>query len=87
MTIFSQHGILSRLFNRLIAILTEEMNMPILSCGDMTCDNPEALRGLEPDECFYLDNESLVRVKEEIDLSTDPPPDLAIEIELSPAIG
>ena len=85
MTISSKHGRLSRLFNRLIVVLTEELNMPVLGCGDMTCDNEAALRGLEPDECFYLENEPLVRGKEEIDLATDPPPDLAIEIELSRA--
>ena len=85
MTISSRHAILSRLFNRLIVVLTEELNMPVLGCGDMTCDNEAALRGLEPDECFYLENEPLVRGKEEIDLATDPPPDLAIEIELSKA--
>ena len=83
MTISSKHGILSRLINRLIAILTEEMNLPILSCGDMTCDNEQVLRGLEPDECFYLDNEPRVRGKEEIDLTIDPPPDLAIEIDIT----
>jgi Uma2 family endonuclease len=40
-------------------------------------------RGLEPDECFYLRNEPMVRGKEELNLSIDPPPDLAIEVELS----
>lgn len=85
MTISGRHGILSRLLSRMIAILTEELNLPVLSCGDMTCDNEAALRGLEPDECFYLENEPRVRGREDIDLSIDPPPDLAVEIELSPA--
>ncbi len=85
MTISGKHGILSRLFNRLIAVLTEELELTVLGCGDMTCDNEDAERGLEPDECFYLESEPLVRGKEDIDLSVDPPPDLAIEIELSRA--
>ncbi|HLQ44718.1 MAG TPA: Uma2 family endonuclease [Planctomycetaceae bacterium] len=85
MTISGTHGNLSRLFGRLIAVLTEELGLPMRSFGDMTCDNESALRGLEPDECFYLDNEALVREKNDIDLSVDPPPDLAIEIELSKA--
>ena len=85
MTISSKHGRLSRLIAQLVAAIADEMRIPRAQFGDMTCDNPESLRGLEPDECFYLDNESLVRGKEEIDLTTDPPPDLAIEIELSPA--
>ncbi len=36
---------------------------------------------MEPDECFYISNELAVRGKDFIDLSVDPPPDLAIEIE------
>ena len=85
MTISSKHGRLSRLIAQLVAAIADEMGVPRAQYGDMTCDNPESLRGLEPDECFYLENEPRVRGKEEIDLSTDPPPDLAIEIELTPA--
>ena len=85
MTISAKHGMLSRLLGNLVSILTQEFGIPILSCGDMTCDNESVLRGLEPDECFYLDSEPLVRGKDDIDLSVDPPPDLAIEIELSKA--
>ena len=33
------------------------------------CDRLASDQGLEPDECFYLRNEPLVRGKEEIDLS------------------
>lgn len=85
MTISSKHGRLSRLLAQFVAAIADEMGIPRAQFGDMTCDNEEVLRGLEPDECFYLENEPLVRGKEEIDLTVDPPPDLAIEIELSPA--
>ncbi len=85
MTISPRHGRLSRLIAQLVAALADELGIPRAQFGDMTCDNEDALRGLEPDECFYLENESRVRGKEEIDLAVDPPPDLAIDIELSPA--
>lgn len=49
----------------------------------MTCDRADLERGLEPDECFYLTNEPLVRSKDEIDLETDPPPDLAVEVDIT----
>ncbi len=39
--------------------------------------------GKEPDACFYLVNEPLARGLREIDLEIHPPPDLAIEIELT----
>lgn len=85
MTISGKHGMLCRLFVALIRALAEELNLPLRCYGDMTCDNEDALRGLEPDECFYIQNEPAVRLKDDIDLTVDPPPDLAVEIELSRA--
>lgn len=85
MTISSKHGILCRLFVRLLVALAEEWEIPICPCGDMTCENEPALKALEPDECFYIQNELLVRGKDDLDLTVDPPPDLAVEIELSRA--
>ncbi len=35
----------------------------------------------EPDTCFYLEHESQIRDKTEIDLTVGPPPDLAIEVD------
>jgi Uma2 family endonuclease len=37
--------------------------------------------GVEPDECFYIQNAAAIRGKDRIDLTNDPPPDLAIEID------
>ncbi|NLX95567.1 MAG: Uma2 family endonuclease [Rhodopirellula sp.] len=37
--------------------------------------------GLEPDKCFYIQRREAILGKEQIDLATDPPPDLAIEID------
>ena len=39
--------------------------------------------GAEPDACFYIENWQAVLGKDRIDLSEDPPPDLAIELDLS----
>ncbi|MGF1538753.1 MAG: Uma2 family endonuclease [Elainellaceae cyanobacterium] len=39
--------------------------------------------GAEPDACFYVQNWRAVLGKERIDLSQDPPPDLAIEVDLT----
>jgi Uma2 family endonuclease len=38
--------------------------------------------GLEPDTCFYIENWQAAIGKERIDLSIDPPPDLAIEVDI-----
>ncbi|MDB9529799.1 Uma2 family endonuclease [Oscillatoria sp. CS-180] len=39
--------------------------------------------GLEPDNCFYFQNEARVRGKLKFDLSQDPPPDLALDIDIT----
>jgi Uma2 family endonuclease len=40
-------------------------------------------QAVEPDECFYIQHEPEIRGKRRIDLSIDPPPDLAIEIDIT----
>src|SRR5689334_12972304 len=45
--------------------------------------SPELERAIEPDECFYLTNEPLIRGKEEFNFEVDPPPDLGIEVNIS----
>ncbi len=49
----------------------------------MTCEREDHDAALEPDDSFYLENERVIRAKEEIDLSVDPPPDLAVEVDLT----
>lgn len=39
--------------------------------------------GVEPDACFYIQNEPVIRGRDRIDLNIDPPPDLAIEIDIT----
>ncbi len=84
MTISAAHANLSRLLAQFVIVLTEELGLPRRSFGDMTCDREDLDRGLEPDECFYITNEPAVRGRDELDLTVDPPPDLMIEIDLSP---
>jgi len=40
-------------------------------------------QGIEPDNCFYIENEAAVRGKDRLDLTKDPPPDLALEIDVT----
>lgn len=43
----------------------------------------EGRSGLEPDACFYIDNYQQILGKQRLDLNIDPPPDLAIEIDVT----
>jgi Uma2 family endonuclease len=40
-------------------------------------------RGLEPDNCYWITHEELMRDKEEVDLRFDPPPDLVLEVDVT----
>ena len=39
--------------------------------------------GIEPDDCFYIQHQAAMVGKDRIDLAVDPPPDLAIEIDVT----
>ncbi|NJP08859.1 MAG: Uma2 family endonuclease [Leptolyngbyaceae cyanobacterium RU_5_1] len=41
------------------------------------------IQGIEPDYCFYIQNRNRILGKERIGLSIDPPPDLAIEVDIT----
>lgn len=77
------HESYKKLIGRLIETFTEEWNIEIRSLGSRTCDRQDLERGLEPDQCYYIQNESLVRGLQRIDLSQNPPPDLAIKVDIT----
>ncbi|MGK7873303.1 MAG: DUF29 family protein, partial [Xenococcaceae cyanobacterium] len=64
-------------------IATEELEIEICSLGSCTWSREDLLKSIEADECYYIQNESHIRGKMQIDLTVDPPPDLAIEIDIS----
>jgi Uma2 family endonuclease len=51
--------------------------------GSTTFKSETMKRAIEADDCFYIENEVAIRGKKRIDLTVDPPPDLALEIDIS----
>ena len=70
-------------FDRFIFALAEELEIEIKSAGSMTLKREDVNRGIEPDNCYYIQTEPTVRGRPQLDLETDPPPDLAIEIDIT----
>ncbi len=70
-------------FGNLIVVLAEELGIEIESAGSTTLKLKSANRGIEPDNCYYIQNEIAFRGKQKLDLTTDLPPDLAIEIDIT----
>ncbi|MFK0733409.1 MAG: Uma2 family endonuclease [Gloeotrichia echinulata IR180] len=67
----------------LVKALLEELNIEFRCLGSTTFKNQIMAQGIEPDQCFYIKNEALIRGKKRLDLTVDPPPDLALEIDIT----
>ncbi|MEH2088296.1 Uma2 family endonuclease [Nostoc sp.] len=70
-------------FDRFIFALAVELKIKIRSAGSTTLKRQPITKGIEPDTCYYIQNEPLIRGKQELDLRTDPAPDLAVEIDIT----
>jgi Uma2 family endonuclease len=73
------------LFGRMIETLTEELGIPVLSGGSTTFKDQLLDCGLEPDECYYIQNEARVRGRM-VKLGEDPPPDLVVEVDITTSV-
>jgi len=67
----------------LIKILLDDLEMNWESFGSTTFKRQEMKSGLEPDDCFYIQNHQVMIGKMRLDLTIDPPPDLAIEVDVT----
>lgn len=77
------HESYKRWLGRILKLITEELDIEIRSLGSTTWRRQDLAKGIEADECYYIQNEAAIRGKMDIDLTTDPPPDLAIEIDIT----
>jgi Uma2 family endonuclease len=77
------HEAVKKLVGQMIEAFTEELSIPRRSLSASTWKRPEQAKGLEADECYYILNHHRVRERRKVDLTIDPPPDLAVEVEVS----
>ena len=73
----------SRFLGDLVFVLTEEMVLPLKRGGSTTLRRRKRQKGIEADECFWIANAHRMAGKRRLDLRTDPPPDLAIEVDVT----
>jgi len=83
MTLSPRHERLKSLFAYLLAVLTEELDLNLVGLGSTTFRRAEAARGLEPDDCYYIPQAERMAGQDTIDLATDPPPDLVVEVDIT----
>src|SRR5712692_9584526 len=78
-----EHENLKHVIATLIELMAEELEMDIEVAGSTTFQREDLSQGFEPDACFYMQNATRIRGQKQIDLDTDPPPELVIEIDIS----
>lgn len=67
----------------LVKDLAEALEIDYETLGSTTWKRQDLLAGVEPDNCFYFQNEQLIRGKLDFDLRRDPPPDVVLEIDVT----
>jgi Uma2 family endonuclease len=67
----------------IVKILLDELELDCECFGSTTFKRQEMNYGIEPDECFYIQNHQAMIGKDRLDLSVDPPPDLALEVDVT----
>ena len=81
MTPLPEHEYFKQSIGLAVNDIADELEMNYDSYGSTTWKKELKKAGAEPDDCFYIQNEPLIRGQLEFDLSVDPPPDLVIEID------
>ena len=77
------HERIKTVIARLLEMYAAEADIPVIGDGTLTLRREALNRGLEPDECYYVQTPAPPATEGEFDLSINPPPDLAIEVEIS----
>lgn len=87
-TLSELHGTVKKCLARIIESYSDVAEIDAEGLGGWTMRRQDLARSLEPDECYSVAHAAYVlsiRGKRRLDLSIDPPPDLAIEVDISPA--
>lgn len=83
MTPLPEHEDNKEIIGDLVKALLEELDIEFRSLGSTTFKDRTMDQGVEPDQCFYIQNEAAIRGKKRIDLTVDPPPDLGLEVDVT----
>lgn len=78
------HQRTKHLLGFLTVTVAEVLGINIAGYGSLTMKNRDRQKGLEPDECFWIQHEAMMRNKTgTFNPRKDPPPDLALEVEIT----
>jgi Uma2 family endonuclease len=82
MTLSSEHEKYVRFFEGMMTAVRLRLRINILCFGSMTMGKRQQRKGNEPDACFYVQNANRIGNRLQLDFAIDPPPDIAVEVEV-----
>jgi Uma2 family endonuclease len=83
MTPLPEHEYYKEVIGVAVQDIAEELDLDYESFGSTTWKRESRMAGVESDNCFYFQNEAAIRGRLDLDLKQDPPPDLALEIDVT----
>jgi Uma2 family endonuclease len=78
-----RHDHFAIMCTRLAHVISDETGCELEGIGSATLKEQLLDKGVEPDACFYVQNAYRITGSLELDLRKDPPPDVAVEIDIS----
>ena len=81
----SRHERWKSLISALVHALAMGLRVSVVGVGNVTVKRATRRKGLEPDAGYYVQRAAVVQPiwDRDLDFETDPPPDLAVEVEIS----
>jgi Uma2 family endonuclease len=82
MSLSAEHENNARFIDQLITALKLRLRINIRSFGSWTMKKSKNQAGKEPDACFYVNTAAAIGNRINLDFATDPPPDIAVEVDI-----
>ena len=86
MTLSVEHESYKTVIGMLIGVLALTRRIKVKHGGSSTLKRLSKKKGLEADQCYWVAHEPAMRHTKRINLRTDPPPDLVIEVDVMHAV-
>ena len=81
LTLSTEHESYACFIEGLLTVIILRLRINIRSFGSATLRKPGV--GNEPDACFYVQSVPLIGNRSNLDFSKDPPPDIAVEVDVN----
>lgn len=82
MSLSAEHEKYARFIEKLLTILSYIRRINIISFGSWTMKKNDKQASKEPDACFYVQTAAAIGNRIKLDFATDPPPDIAVEVDI-----